>query len=163
MKTPLMLLVGALLMACAGEGEVTTSPTAGMAQSSCFQGSTVYCELNPDVTQSTIDKTICKSGWTASIRPPASFTDQLKARQLATENLPGPASGYEEDHRMPLELGGAPRDEFNLSPQPRTSAGLKDQDENRLKERVCRREITLVQAQREMVSTWLAPYPGYQR
>lgn len=29
---------------------------------------------NPDVTQATIDKTICVPGWTKTIRPPASYT-----------------------------------------------------------------------------------------
>jgi len=35
------------------------------------------------VTQATIATTICKSGWTKTIRPPASYTNALKKEQLA--------------------------------------------------------------------------------
>jgi hypothetical protein len=35
------------------------------------------------VTQATIGKTVCVKGWTATIRPPASYTSALKRTQLA--------------------------------------------------------------------------------
>ncbi|MFD8393034.1 hypothetical protein ACFV2N_28495 [Streptomyces sp. NPDC059680] len=35
---------------------------------------------NPDVTQSNIHSTICVSGWTATVRPPTSHTNPLKAQ-----------------------------------------------------------------------------------
>ena len=34
--------------------------------------------LNPAVRQTTIGRTICKSGYTSRIRPPTSYTDPLK-------------------------------------------------------------------------------------
>jgi hypothetical protein len=34
---------------------------------------------NSNVTQANIQETICKSGWTDTIRPPTSFTNNLKA------------------------------------------------------------------------------------
>jgi hypothetical protein len=34
------------------------------------------------VTQSTIKQTICKSGWTSTIRPPTSYTNRIKAKEL---------------------------------------------------------------------------------
>ena len=37
---------------------------------------------NPEVTQATINTTICQSGWTATIRPPASYTTSLKKTQM---------------------------------------------------------------------------------
>jgi hypothetical protein len=37
---------------------------------------------NPDVTQATIGSTICRAGYTATIRPPASYTDALKRQQI---------------------------------------------------------------------------------
>src|SRR5438045_2342486 len=37
------------------------------------------------VTQATISSTICVRGWTATIRPPASYTNALKRAQLATD------------------------------------------------------------------------------
>ena len=38
---------------------------------------------NPDVTQSTIDSTICVSGWTSTVRPPTSYTNPLKEQGIA--------------------------------------------------------------------------------
>lgn len=38
---------------------------------------------NPQVTQATIRNTICKSGWTATIRPPSSVTAKEKKGSLA--------------------------------------------------------------------------------
>jgi hypothetical protein len=38
------------------------------------------------VTQSTISSTICVKGWTATIRPPASYTNALEKAQLALWN-----------------------------------------------------------------------------
>src|SRR5690348_8627785 len=77
-------------------------------------------DYNPDVTQSTIDSTICVSGWTATVRPPASYTNALKVKQIAEYGYSDTSTAdYEEDHLVPLELGGAPRSEQNLWPEPR--------------------------------------------
>ena len=38
---------------------------------------------NPDVTDATIQQTICVRGWTATIRPPVSYTDPLKRRSMS--------------------------------------------------------------------------------
>lgn len=38
--------------------------------------------LNPDVSQSSIRSTICTRGWTSTIRPPVSYTDALKRKQM---------------------------------------------------------------------------------
>src|SRR5437879_674268 len=66
--------------------------------------------LNPQVTPRTIRSTICVRGWTATVRPPPSYTSALKVRQLHDFALPGPASAYQEDHLISLELGGDPTD-----------------------------------------------------
>jgi hypothetical protein len=121
-----------------------------------------YCALNPAVTQATVNRTICVSGWTATVRPPESYTENLKAQQIAAEGLSGGLSNYEEDHRMPLELAGAPSDTMNLSPEYPASPNTKDTDETRFKDEVCSGQLTLVQAQQELVAKWLAPYPGYK-
>jgi len=44
---------------------------------SCTPGVT-----NPAVTQSTIGSTICVSGWTATVRPPTSYTNPLKVQGI---------------------------------------------------------------------------------
>jgi hypothetical protein len=129
---------------------------------SCHSGHVTYCALSPAVTQATINRTICVAGWTATIRPPESYTENLKVQQIAAEGLSGGLSKYEEDHRMPLELGGAPRDTMNLSPEYPASPNPKDTNETRFKDEVCSGQLTLVEAQREMVAKWLAPYPEYK-
>src|SRR6059058_3623199 len=74
---------------------------------------------NPDVTQSTIDSTICVSGWTATIRPSTSYTNGLKKQGIIDYGYSDTSmSDYEEDHFLPLELGGAPKDPRNLWPEP---------------------------------------------
>ena len=100
------------------------------------------------VTQARIESTICRAGWTATIRPPTSYTNALKARQLAawgyTNRKPG---SYEEDHLISLELGGAPRSQRNLWPQPWAQARADDRLENTWHTMVCSGRLTLRQAQ----------------
>src|SRR5664280_1012277 len=88
-----------------------------LPDAACTPGAT-----NPAVTQATIGSTICRSGYTATIRPPASYTDALKRQQIAaygyTDTSP---RSYEEDHLISLELGGASSDQRNLWPEPAPS------------------------------------------
>lgn len=115
---------------------------------------------NPDVTQSTIDKTICVSGWTSTVRPPTSYTNPLKVRQIAEYGYSDTSTAdYEEDHLIPLELGGAPRDPKNLWPEPRFEAGGntaadKDTVENALKRKVCAGSMSLATARDIMATDW---------
>jgi hypothetical protein len=139
--------------------QATCTIVSGRADSSCTPG-----VRNPDVTQSTIGSTICVSGWTATIRPPSSYTTALKNKQKIDYGEAAiPNSALEEDHLLPLELGGAPRDPGNLWPEPRTSAGTtpsgqaaeaKDKQENALKARICNGSLTLAQAQQQMLAGW---------
>jgi hypothetical protein len=78
--------------------------------------------LNPKVRQSTIKKTICKSGWTKTIRPPTSYTNALKISQMVLYGETGSPSEYEEDHFIPLELCGAPKNPKNLWPEPHSQS-----------------------------------------
>lgn len=113
---------------------------------------------NPDVRQSTINQTICVSGWTATVRPPTSYTNPLKAQGIIDYGYSDTnVSDYEEDRFIPLELGGSPRDPGNLWPEPHfgsPNAYSKDSVENRLKRAVCDGEATLVAAQNAVVSDW---------
>lgn len=117
--------------------------------------------LNPDVSQDTINSTICVSGWTSTIRPSASYTNRLKAQQIAAYGYADTnMSDYEEDHFIPLELGGAPRDPNNLWPEPRYDTGSgyvaadKDTVENKLKTAVCNGSVQLVDAQNAIATDW---------
>jgi hypothetical protein len=103
--------------------------------------------LNPDVTQATIATTICRRGWTRTVRPPAAYTDSLKRQQLRAYRLMGPSSLYQEDHLISLELGGHPTDPRNLWPEPYPRAARVDAVENELNAKVCDGSLTLAQAQ----------------
>jgi hypothetical protein len=113
---------------------------------------------NPDVTQATIGSTICVSGWTSTIRPSTSYTNGLKKQGIIDYGYSDTSlSDYEEDHFLPLELGGAPKDPRNLWPEPHAgaenSAG-KDSVENAVKKAVCAGRATLSAAQRAMLADW---------
>jgi hypothetical protein len=104
--------------------------------------------LNAAVTQATIGSTICVSGWTRTIRPPAEYTGALKRRQMRDYDAHGPPSAYQEDHLISLELGGHPTDRRNLWPEPLPRAEQVDRVENELNRQVCSGEITLAEGQR---------------
>ena len=105
--------------------------------------------LNPDVTQATVADTICKRGWTRTIRPPTAYTDALKRTQLREYGLAGPLSRYQEDHLISLELGGHPTDPRNLWPEPYPRAARVDTIENELNAEVCSGALALDSAQRK--------------
>ncbi|HJQ74533.1 MAG TPA: hypothetical protein VJ814_06580 [Gaiellaceae bacterium] len=103
--------------------------------------------LNPDVTQANIRSTICRHGWTATIRPPVEYTNELKRKQMRLYGETGSLSDYQEDHLISLELGGNPTDPRNLWPEPYPRATAVDQIENELNAEVCSGKLTLAQAQ----------------
>lgn len=123
--------------------------------------------VNSDITQANISETICVSGFTATIRPPSSYTTALKKRQLASgysHNGDKNISHYEEDHLVPLELGGSPNSESNLWPEPYTGqsgARIKDKLENKLHSLVCSGKILLAKAQILIASNWWVAYTQY--
>ncbi|MDX6580020.1 MAG: hypothetical protein QOJ47_1569 [Gaiellales bacterium] len=104
--------------------------------------------LNPDVSQGTISTTICRRGWTRTIRPPVVYTNDLKRRGLRAYGLRGPPSAFQEDHLISLELGGHPTDPRNLWPEPYPRASAVDRQENELNAKVCSGKLPLAQAQR---------------
>jgi hypothetical protein len=104
--------------------------------------------LNPDVTQANINDTICRHGWTKTIRPPTSYTNALKKKQMREYGVGGSLSDYQEDHLISLELGGHPTDPRNLWPEPYPRASEVDSIENDLNGRVCAGELSLDDAQR---------------
>jgi hypothetical protein len=103
--------------------------------------------LNPDVTQANIRATICKRGWTRTVRPPVEYTNALKRKQMRLYRELGSASDYQEDHLVSLELGGNPTDPRNLWPEPYPRAAAVDEIENELNAKVCSGAVTLAQAQ----------------
>jgi hypothetical protein len=122
--------------------------------------------VNAQVTQANIRQTICVPGWTKTIRPPASYTNKLKAAQLASGAYASPQAPhtFEEDHLVSLEIGGHPTDPQNLWPQHWDApygAHQKDQLENYLHRAVCAGTLTLAAAQAAVVADWTAAYDRY--
>jgi hypothetical protein len=122
---------------------------------------------NPNVTQANIQETICKSGWTATVRPPASYTNNLKKEGITQYGYDdSKLADYEEDHFIPLEIGGNPKDPGNLWPEPYDTkvsgktigAHQKDKVEDLLKKQVCDGTITLKEAQDQMTGDWYKIY-----
>jgi hypothetical protein len=101
-----------------------------------------------DVSQENIGDTICKHGWTKTIRPPTEYTNVLKAEGMKDYRRSGSPSDYQEDHLISLELGGDPTDPRNLWPEPIERATTVDSIENQLNQQVCSGELRLVEAQR---------------
>jgi hypothetical protein len=121
-----------------------------LPDSSCTPGA-----IDPRVTQDNLYQTICSKGYTQIVRPPVSYTNKLKLQQIiaygyADKNL----RDYEEDHLIPLEVGGNPTDPKNLWPEPGDSPNPKDKIENLCNRKVCDQEITLANAQLEIAANW---------
>lgn len=121
--------------------------------------------INPNVTQSNIDKTVCIKGWTKTVRPPASYTNKLKKYQIREYGYQDTnPKNYEEDHLIPLSVGGNPTNVKNLWPQPRNSewnAAKKDQLEFALYKAVCRNDISLEEARTAFATNWIKAYKQY--
>ena len=114
--------------------------------------------LNPGVAQATIRRTICRSGWSESVRPRESITEREKYASLAAYGDAGSASGYEYDHFVPLELGGATNDARNLWPEPGATPNHKDKVEDYLNREVCDGKMMLSRAQSLIVKNWVMLY-----
>jgi hypothetical protein len=128
-----------------------------MPDPSCTPGAS-----NPKVTAADEGQTICASGYTASIRPPANITNREKAANAKSYDYTGAMHDAEYDHLISLELGGDPNDPRNLwvePPSPGHKAGAgpnnpKDAVENQLHSLVCSDKIPLATAQSAIATDW---------
>jgi hypothetical protein len=176
-----LALAAALGLAFAPSGLPYSSASAGVVQrqpaaGSCHASGSGLSQLpdrrctpgavNPAVTPATIASTICRSGWTASVRPPERVTEPEKLASLRAYGESG-TSRYEYDHLVPLELGGAVNDPRNLWPEPDYPArhgfelNPKDKLETALKHLVCDGRLSLADAQRQIAANWVAAMHRY--
>ena len=114
--------------------------------------------VSPAVTQANVQSTICRTGYTETVRPPESVTEPEKEASLAAYGDTGPLHQYEYDHLVPLELGGADNDPRNLWPEPGASPNPKDALEDRLRSMVCHGELTLAAARVQIATDWVSAY-----
>jgi hypothetical protein len=144
------------LLAVHDPGEVTgtlTGPCSTrdhglLPDRSCTPGA-----IDPAVTQANIGSTICRAGYTDTVRPPEAQTEAFKW------NVAEPAYGQRDvsgelDHLIPLELGGD-NDAANLWVEAGPIPNPKDAVENALNQAVCDGQLPLRTAQREIARNWL--------
>lgn len=115
--------------------------------------------INPTTSNKEL---LCGGKWTTKeIRPPVSYTNKLKIQQIKQFGYQDTdPTHYEEDHAIPLTLGGNPTNPKNLWPQPYNDLGAKQKDivENYLHKQVCNGTMSLQQAQDEIINNWPAIY-----
>jgi hypothetical protein len=122
----------------------------------CTPGAT-----NPKVTEATLRTTICRSGYSKSIRPSENITRREKVASMKSYADSGPPSKYEYDHLVSLELGGSANDAANLWPEPGASPNRKDRLENKLHSLVCAGSVPLATAQHDIATDWISAYTRY--
>jgi hypothetical protein len=123
--------------------------------------------VDPDITASDIAVTICRPGWTATVRPPEAVTAPEKVGSAAAYGYTGPFATAEYDHLVPLELGGDPNDPANLwvepndDPHATSTRNAKDGLERTLRGLVCSGRLALATAQEAIASDWVAAAARY--
>jgi hypothetical protein len=108
--------------------------------------------LTPGAVQSSDTSAICTPGWASAHRHVSWATEDAVAAEYGLASH----DGYEIDHLIPLELGGA-NSMRNLWPQPygsRFGAIEKDGLEDWLHDRVCFHGLPLRTAQHEIAANW---------
>jgi hypothetical protein len=159
MASPLLLAVAVTASAIAlGASESGSSTIPAKSASKCVSHGglpDLRCTpgaFNHDVKQRNIRRTICVSNWTDTVRPPTSYTNKLKAQGIEDYGFAdSDPSHYEEDHLIPLAVGGSPRSPKNLWPEPyaiTAGARTKDRLERLLHNRVCKGQVRLAKARR---------------
>ena len=118
---------------------------------------------NPAVTDANMAETICKPGWTATVRPSDEYTNKLKAEQLPEGADP---KLREEDHVWPIEDGGHPTDPANLRPQfwegPNGAKAKDFQVEDVVHRALCVTHTMTLEQGHAVLSAWILahhPYP----
>jgi len=103
--------------------------------------------IDPAITQANIQSTICRTGYTETVRPPESQTEAFKfGEAYPAYGIPS-GTASELDHLVPLELGGA-NDAANLWPEVGPVPNPKDTVEAALNTAVCDGQVSLARAQR---------------
>jgi hypothetical protein len=118
--------------------------------------------IDISVTQKNLHNTVCVTGYTSTVRPGVNYTNKLKKQQIDEyQYTDKDMRHYEEDHLIPLAVGGHPSDPRNLWPQPwdgTMGARKKDVLEGWAHRALCSGKITLAYAQSLFVGDWTVNY-----
>ena len=119
---------------------------------------------NPEVTQATINDTICARGYTYTVRPSWYDSAKLKQQLLKARGESWiDAPKYQLDHIVPLCLGGSPTDPSNLQLEPLEEAYRKDRVEIQAMRCVCAGKVSLEEAQHDLATDWEGAYHRYAK
>jgi hypothetical protein len=121
--------------------------------------------IDPAVTPQNLQSTVCVKGYTAKVRPDKKYTNRMKRQQLRQFNYADRnPQNYEQDHLIPLSIGGNPSDPKNLWPQPRAGqwgAEQKNDLEFVVYKMVCNGDISLADAQQRVARNWIEAYQAW--
>ena len=173
LRAPLAAAVAALLLAAGSAASASAAAAPGLKKvhdpkhvTGTITGTCHYRDhgqlpdarctpgsIDPAVTQANIYSTICKSGYTRTVRPPEAQTGRFKF-DVAYPAYGDPHSEKTElDHLVSLELGGS-NDATNLWPETPPTPNPKDKVEGALNRAVCDGQVTLAAAQNAIASNW---------
>jgi hypothetical protein len=163
---PLALAAALLLAGCgplpAGEDPAASWPAPASNHGCVEHDGLPDARCTPGAIRARVTlATICSYGYSRRVRPPESYTEALKLTQIRAYHLPGRVREYEEDHLVPLSIGGAPRNPANLWPEPRygpNNAGEKDELETWAARMACAGRIPLARLQHAMAHDWITLY-----
>jgi len=121
--------------------------------------------IDPAVTPQNLQSTVCVKGYTATVRPDKRVTNRLKREQIRQYRYDDTnPRNYEQDHLIPLSIGGNPSDPRNMWPQPRDGAWGAD-EKNDLEfiayRLVCNGQLNLKEAQRRIATNWIEAYQAW--
>jgi hypothetical protein len=120
--------------------------------------------VDPTVSQANIEETICRPGYSRSVRPAYAITEEIKRRLMRAQHPGERLADYELDHLIPISIGGAPLNERDLWLQPRRGQANAN-DKNILAyvlwHLVCEHRVPLQTAQRAISHDWTQAYSIY--
>jgi hypothetical protein len=112
-----------------------------------------------DHQEDDLRRALDRHGW-----PPTSYTNKLKVQGIEDYGFKDKTLGhYEEDHLIPLAVGGSPRSPKNLWPERysgKFGARVKDKLEWYMHDRVCDGTIRLSKARRAF-RNWKTSFTKY--
>jgi hypothetical protein len=153
----LMMFTAGMLVA-----RYTTASKTRRLQASAF-GELVVPDrrLTPGAARFVSTSELCASQYSDDAREVPAETRQ---RVFQEYGMAGQSHNYELDYLISPELGGTD-DISNLWPEPESAAGwnmqVKDALENRLHQMVCRGNISLTTAQKDLATDWISAYKKY--
>ena len=159
-------LPAALLTASSVWAQQTNgSPAQGVAAPALPNPAFTPGAIDPAVTPQNLQSTVCVKGYTAKVRPDKKYTNRMKREQLRQFNYADRnPQNYEQDHLIPLSIGGNPSDPKNLWPQPRSGewgAEQKNDLEFVVYKMVCNGDISLAEAQQRVARNWIEAYQAW--